>query len=66
MQIAPEIHELEVMAQAASIHIYSALSKAGVARSTYWRWKNDGAAPSTVTVRKVRAAINELAGRQVA
>lgn len=63
MQIAPEVSELEAQAKAAKVAITRALARAGVANSTYYRWKHEGAEPLARTVRKVRAAIEELAGR---
>lgn len=63
MEIAPEVTELEVLAGQLSVHFPSALRQAGVANSTYWRWRHAGKEPLTGTVRKIRAAINELAER---
>lgn len=61
MQIAPEVSELEAQAKAAKVAITRALARAGVANSTYYRWKHEGAEPLASTLRKVRAAIEELA-----
>ena len=61
MQIAPEVLELEELAKTASVPLGKALRKAGVASSTYWRWRHDGKWPSTKTVGKIRTAIEELA-----
>lgn len=61
MEIAPEVLELEALADSARVPLGRALRKAGVASSTYWRWRHDGKWPSTKTVGKVRAAIEELA-----
>lgn len=60
MQIAPEVRELEELAGEANIPITRALARAGVANSTYFRWKHEGAEPLAKTVRKVRAALEEL------
>lgn len=60
MQIAPEVSELEALAKAAKIPMTRALARAGVANSTYFRWRHEGAEPLAKTVRKVRAAIEEL------
>lgn len=60
MQIAPEVSELEAQAKAAKVAITRALAHAGVANSTFYRWKHEGAEPLARTVRKVRAAIEEL------
>jgi hypothetical protein len=61
MDIAPEVLELEDMAERANVPLGKALRRAGVASSTYWRWRHDGKEPLTRTVRKIRAAIEELA-----
>lgn len=64
MQIAPEVRELEELAGKANVKITRALAKAGVAHSTYFRWTHDGAEPLAKTVRKVRAAIEELSAKR--
>ena len=61
MEIAPEVIELEELAKSAGVPIGKALRKAKVASSTYWRWRHDGKEPLTTTVRKIKAAIAELA-----
>jgi hypothetical protein len=61
MQIAPEVRELQELAANAQIPITRALAKAGVANSTYWRWCHEGKDPKAGSLRKVRAAIRELA-----
>lgn len=60
MQVAPEVRELEALAQGANIPMSRALARAGVSLSTYWRWRHEGKEPLTGTIRKVRAAIGEL------
>lgn len=66
MSIAPEVIELEQLAQRVAVPMSLALKRAGVASTTYWRWKNDGKEPLTGTIRKVRAAINELSAVRAA
>ena len=61
MEIAPEVVELEELAQIKAVHLPTALRQAGVAQSTYWRWRHEGKGPLTGTIRKVKAAIHELA-----
>jgi predicted DNA-binding transcriptional regulator AlpA len=61
MSIAPEVLELEELARQRAVPLPKALRLAGVASSTYWRWRHDGKWPSTKTVGKIRAAIAELA-----
>lgn len=60
MEVAPEVRDLEQLARTSNVSMSRALAKAGVAKSTYWRWRYDGKEPLTGTVRKVRAAIQEL------
>jgi predicted DNA-binding protein (UPF0251 family) len=60
MQIAPEIQELEALAQSANVQIKDALAHAGVSQSTYWRWRHEGRDPLVGTLRRVRAAIDQL------
>lgn len=63
MNVAPEVIELEQLAQRVAVPMPLALKRAGVAVSTYWRWRHGGKEPLTGTIRKVRAAINDLAER---
>ena len=63
MQIAPEVIELEQLAQREAVQMGLALKRAGVASTTYWRWRHAGKEPLTGTIRKIRAAITELAER---
>lgn len=60
MEIAPEVIELEELAARERVDLPLALAKAGVAKTTHYRWTK-GAEPLTGTIRKVRAAILELA-----
>jgi hypothetical protein len=62
MQIAPEVQELEELAQRAALPMSRVLAKAGVASTTYWRWRHSGSEPHTRTVRRLKAAIVELSG----
>lgn len=66
MEVAPEVIELEQLAQRVAVPMSSALKLAGVASTTYWRWRHDGKEPLTKTVRKIRAAITELAAERAA
>jgi hypothetical protein len=61
MQVAPEVRDLEALAEARKVPMSRALTRAGVSLSTYWRWRHEGKEPLTGTIRKVRAAIHELA-----
>lgn len=63
MEIAPEVIELEELAKSVGVAMPKALKHAGVATTTHWRWRHEGKEPLTGTIRKVRAAINELAER---
>lgn len=60
-EIAPEVSELESLAKDAAVDLTAALKRAKIADTTYWRWKYEGREPLAKTVRKVRAAITELA-----
>lgn len=66
MSVAPEVIELELLAQKVAVPMSLALKRAGVASTTYWRWRHDGKEPLTGTIRKVRAAINELSADRAA
>lgn len=66
MEIAPEVIELEQLAARVGVSFPAALKKAGLAHTTYPRWKNEGREPSTRTIRKLRAAIAELAEERAA
>lgn len=61
MEIAPEVNELEALAEAKAVPLGVALKRAGVSSTTYWRWRHEGREPLTKTVRRIRAAIVELA-----
>lgn len=63
MEVAPEVTELELLAQRVAVPIGLALKRAGVAHTTYGRWKH-GTEPLARSLRKVRAAITELANEQ--
>lgn len=62
MEIAPEVIELEQLAARVAVPMAKALKHAGVSHTTYWRWRHEGKEPLTGTIRKVRAAIAEIAG----
>lgn len=66
MQIAPEVAELKALADDAKVPITRALARAGVANSTYWRWVHEGSEPMSVSIRRVRAAIHEIASERAA
>lgn len=61
METVPEVEELERLAQAASVPMGDALKRAGVAPSTYYRWREGLVDPLTTTLRRIRIAIDELA-----
>ena len=61
MEIAPEVRELEALAETAQVPMSRVLAKAGVASSTYWRWRHEGKDPQSKTLRKLKAALQELA-----
>lgn len=59
-EVAPEVYEVEALAAAAGVAMPIVLSQAGVALTTYWRWKNARVDPQTKTIRKLKAVIAEL------
>lgn len=59
METPPEVMEIEALAKAADVPMPAVLKRAGVAASTYWRWRNKGLAPHTRTLRKLKTAIEE-------
>lgn len=66
MQIAPEVIEIDALAQAANVPITVALARAGVSYSNYWRWHHKGQEPMSGSVRKIREAIEEIAAERAA
>lgn len=62
--VAPEVREVEALAKTSNVPLPSALQRAGVAMSTYWRWGR-GSEPSTKTIRKLKAAIHELGAEAI-
>lgn len=65
-EIAAEVNDLEALATAADVSLPVALKRAGVSSTTYWRWRHEGREPLNRTIRKVRAAIDELAADRAA
>lgn len=59
--ITPEVREIQTMAAEANIPMSRVLDKAGVALTTYWRWRH-GSEPKVGTIRKLKEAITELSG----
>jgi hypothetical protein len=60
MEIAPEVQEIEALAAQADIPMSRVLTKAGVALTTYWRWRHAGSEPNTGTIRKLKTALADL------
>lgn len=42
----------------AGVSVPDVLKDAGVAQSTYWRWKNDRFEPRSATIRKLRDSLD--------
>lgn len=57
MATAPEIREIEARAEIATVAIDDVLERCGVARTTWWRWKEGQFEPRLSTLRKVREAL---------
>jgi predicted transcriptional regulator len=60
MTKAPEVTEIESLANAKGVEMGTALARAGVATSTYWRWKEGRTDPQSKTLRRIKAAISDL------
>lgn len=62
--VDPQILDIEQRAKAASVQMAPVLREAGVAATTWWRWRNDGVEPKLGTLRRVREALEaHLAAR---
>lgn len=59
MEKAPEVAEIESLASTAGISIDDVLKRAGVATTTWWRWREGHFLPRLSTLRKVRSALND-------
>lgn len=64
MDIDPQILELERRASEAQVPMAPVLRDAGVAATTWWRWRNDGVEPKLGTVRRVREALERRLATQ--
>lgn len=60
MTKAPEVTEIESLASTRGVEMGAALAKAGVATSTYWRWREGRTDPQSKTLRRIKAAISDL------
>lgn len=58
MDVDPQIIEIERRAKAADVQMAPVLRDAGVAATTWWRWRNDGVEPKLGTLRRVREALD--------
>jgi hypothetical protein len=58
--VAPEVIELEAFAADNGVPMPEALAHAGVAKTTYWRWRHAGTEPHTPTLRKLKSSISVL------
>lgn len=66
MQVAPEVIEVEQLAESAGVSITPLLEREGIAPSTWWRWRNDGVEPRVSTLRRVRHAVQREIEAQAA
>lgn len=64
--IDPEITAIEARAASAAIDISEILKEAGVAQSTWSRWKNENFDPRRATLRKLQAALASRLGEKAA
>lgn len=54
----PEIHAIEARAKAGGVQMAGVLREAGVAQSTWLRWRRGVVAPTLPTLRKVQGALD--------
>lgn len=64
MQVDPQILELERRASRAQLPMAPILRDAGVAATTWWRWRHDGVEPKLSTLRRVREALDRKIAAQ--
>ena len=58
MVVDQQIIDIEHRAQAADIQMAPVLRDAGVAATTWWRWRNGAVEPKLGTLRRVREALD--------
>lgn len=66
MHEADPIAEIELACGAAGLSIDAVLERAGVAHTTWWRWKGGKFEPRPATLRKIKSAMDALASRDAA
>jgi predicted transcriptional regulator len=57
MEVDPQITAIEQRAKDAGVKMASVLRDAGVAATTWWRWREGTVEPKLGTLRKVEAAL---------
>lgn len=57
MEVDPQITLIESRARAAGVKMAAVLRDAGVAATTWWRWREGAVEPKLGTLRKVEAAL---------
>lgn len=62
--IDPEITDIEHRIAERELSIDDVLMHSGVAKTTWWRWRQRGQEPRLSTLRKMRRSIEELAGSE--
>lgn len=58
-QAAPEVEEIEALATTANVSMSVVLKRAGVAPTTWWRWRKGAFDPRQATLRKIRGVLDE-------
>lgn len=67
METVPEVAEIAARAEAANIGMDAVLRRAGIARTTWWRWVDGRFEPRMSTLRRVHQALEaELQERAAA
>ena len=66
METDPQIASLEQMAKDAKLNMSAVLNEAGVAPSTWFRWRHRGVEPKIGTLRRVQTVIEREAARHAA
>lgn len=62
MQVTETIADMDARLKAAGVSASEVCREAGVARSTWTRWKSGEVAPNTATLSRVSEVVDRLAG----
>lgn len=59
LKVDPQVVEIQERAQAASLDMARVLADAGVAASTWYRWREGKVGPNLSTLRRVQGALEK-------